>query len=109
MANRVYPASLVDNAFVKWSNLCISKFKDLYVANTSASFQQDSGKFSIPTVYYFRFLQVHSFAHHTFPMSPKAPGEQCWDYSIKEVQLLITPLKGIIIIRNNYVLNYFVS
>lgn len=93
MANRVFLPPLVDNAFVKCSNLGIRKFKDFYIANTFASFQQLSDKFSISKVDYFRFLQVRSFAHNTFPMFPKAPDDQCcWDSSIKVAQRLITPL-----------------
>lgn len=48
----VFPPSLVDRAFVKWSNLSITKFEDLYVGNVFTIRQ-------ISKVDYFGFLQVH--------------------------------------------------
>lgn len=45
----------------------------------SASFQQLADKFSLPKQHLFRYLQVRSFAHSTFPMFPNLPNDSTLD------------------------------
>lgn len=50
-ANHSFPPSLIGRAFEIWSNMGIKTFKDLYIDNTFASFEQLSKKFSLPNTF----------------------------------------------------------
>lgn len=72
-ANHVFLPSLSDCAFTMWANLGIKTFKDLYVNNLFASFQQLKELYSIPNHHFFRYLQVRSFVLKTFSQFPNLP------------------------------------
>ena len=87
-ANHIFQPSLVDGAFLAWSDLGIETFKDLFVDNIFASFQQLSDKYSIPRQQFFRYLQVRSFVCKTFPTFPNLPGNSAQDIFLAPVQTL---------------------
>ena len=78
-ANHVFHPSLVDGAFSTWSGLGIRTFKDLFVENVFASFQQLSDEYTIPKQHFFRYLQIRSFVHRTFPSFPNLPDDSVLD------------------------------
>lgn len=55
-ANLVFLPSVTDDAFSVWSRYGIKTFRDLYIDNVFASFQQLSGKFSLPKNHFFFFI-----------------------------------------------------
>ncbi|KAF3856781.1 hypothetical protein F7725_017504 [Dissostichus mawsoni] len=75
-ANHVFPPSLVDGKFTIWSNQGIKTFKDLYIHNTFASFQQLSDTFALPSQHFFRRLILLMWK------SPISPSHTLW---LKEV------------------------
>lgn len=87
-ANHIFPPSLVDGAFVTWSNMGIKSFKDLYIDNTFASFEQLSGKFGLPKQHLFRFFQIRSFVNSRFPQFPNTPTDSPLDTFLKPVPVL---------------------
>ena len=90
--NHIFPPSLIDNAFEIWSNKGIKAFKDLYIDNTFASFQQLAQKFSLPNHHFFRYLQVRNFITRMFPQFPGRPPETSLDIFLQPVP----NLKGMI-------------
>lgn len=91
-ANVAFPPSLIDGAWTVWSRLGIKSLKDLYMDGVFASFQQLSGKYSLPTSHFFRYLQVRSFVKTLFPNFPNKP-------SANPIDSLLMPLpntKGMI-------------
>ena len=44
-ANYAFPPSLMDSVFLRWTHFGIHNFKDLYINNVFATFQQLSDKF----------------------------------------------------------------
>lgn len=87
-ANPIFPPSLVDDAFVIWSNAGIKSFKDLCINNNFAPFDQLSDKFGLSKHQFFRFLQIRSFAHNRFPQFPKIPTDSPLDKFLKPVPTL---------------------
>uniref|UniRef100_A0A3B3HW57 Reverse transcriptase domain-containing protein n=1 Tax=Oryzias latipes TaxID=8090 RepID=A0A3B3HW57_ORYLA len=69
-ANPFFTPSLVDNVFLKWADLGLRTFKDLFIDDVFASFQQLSERFSLPKQHFFRYLQARSFVISTFPSFP---------------------------------------
>jgi len=68
--NHAFPPFLIDIVFLRWKNFGIHNFKDLYIDNVFASFQQLLVKFSLPRHHFFRYLQVRSFVQVAFPSFP---------------------------------------
>lgn len=87
-ANHMFQPSLVDAAFTIWSNLGIKSFKDLYIDNVFASFEQLSEKFDLPKHHLFRFFQIRSFVINTFPRFPNVPIESPLDTFLKPAPAL---------------------
>lgn len=58
-ANHAFPLSLTDGLFLRWEKLGINTFKDLYIDNVFASFQQLSERFSLPRQHFF--LDIYRF------------------------------------------------
>lgn len=54
-ANHAFPPSLTDGVFLRWERLGINTFKDLYIDNVFASFQQLSERFSLPRQHFLIF------------------------------------------------------
>ena len=81
-ANYAFPPSLMDSVFLRWTNFGIHNFKDLYINNVFATFQQLSDKFSLPKQHFFRYLQVRSFVHGTFPSFPNLPSDLTLDSKV---------------------------
>ncbi len=63
-------------------------FKDLYIDNSFASFQQLSEKCSLPKQHFFRYLQIHSFVSSRFPQFPNLPAESPLDTFLKPAPAL---------------------
>lgn len=78
-ANHAFPPSLIDGVFSRWITFGIRNFKDFYIDNVAAAFQQLSDKFSLPKQHFFRYLQVHSFVRDTFPSFPNLPSDSALD------------------------------
>ena len=75
-----------------WKGFGIYTFKDLYVDNTFASFQQLSDIYELPKQHFFRYLQVRSCVQKIFPSFPNLP-----DGSVIDTFLNTLPtLKGTI-------------
>uniref|UniRef100_A0A673FPW0 Reverse transcriptase domain-containing protein n=1 Tax=Sinocyclocheilus rhinocerous TaxID=307959 RepID=A0A673FPW0_9TELE len=72
-SNFVFPPSMMDRTFSQWATYGISTFKDLYIDDVFASFQQLSDKFSMPQNNFFRYLQVRSFIRDKHPQFPSLP------------------------------------
>ena len=87
-ANHVFQPSLMDGAFLAWSDLGITSFKDLFFDNVFASFQQLSDEYSIPRQQFVRYLQVRSFVRKTFPTFPDLPGDSAQDIFLTPVRTL---------------------
>ena len=87
-ANHAFPPSLIDCVFLRWSNFGIHNFKDLYINNVFATFQQLSDKFSLPKQHFFRYLQVRSFVHGTFPSFPNLPSDLTLDSFLTPIPTL---------------------
>lgn len=79
IANHGFIPSITDKAFLVWSSHGVNTFKDLYIDNIFASFQQLCEKYSIPKQHFFRYLQLRSFAHSHFPTFPNLPQETFLD------------------------------
>ena len=77
-ANHAFPPSLVDGAFVRWSILGIKNFKDLYIDNVFASFQQLTDKFSLPKEHFFSFCRSAALPVIHFPCFPEHLMTQLW-------------------------------
>ena len=73
VANPAFPPSIVDRAFLSWSTLGIKTFKDLYIDDTFASFEQLSTKYTLPRSNFFRYLQIRSFVRNVSPQFPNLP------------------------------------
>lgn len=71
-ANHAFPPSLIDG-------FGIHNFKDFYIDNVFATFQQLSDKISLPKQHFFRYLQVRSFVRDTFPSFPNLPSDSALD------------------------------
>lgn len=87
-ANHSFPPSLIDRAFEIWSNMGIKTFKDLYIDNTFASFEQLSKKISLPNQHFFRYLQIRNFVLHRFPQFPSMPSDTSLDIFLKPAPTL---------------------
>ena len=60
-SNLTFYPSMIDNAFLVWTDLGIGTFRDLVIDKTFASFEQLSVKFNLPRNHFFRFLQIRSY------------------------------------------------
>lgn len=78
-ADHAFPPSLIDSVFLRWTNFVIHNFKDLYISNVFAFFQQLSDKFPLPKQHFFRYLQVRSLVHEKFPSFPNLPTDLALD------------------------------
>ncbi len=87
-ANHAFPPSLINSVFLRWTNLGIHNFKDLYVNDVFATFQQLSDEFSLPKQHFFRYLQVRSFVHDTFPGFPNLPSDSALDSFLTPIPTL---------------------
>lgn len=87
-ANHAFPPSLIDSVFLRWTNFGIHNFKDLYINKVFASFQQLSDKFSLPKQHFFRYLQVCSFVHDTFPSFSNLPCDSALDSFLTPIPTL---------------------
>lgn len=87
-ASPSFPPSLIDRAFEVWSNKGIKTFKDLYIDNTFASFEQLSKKLSLSNQHFFRYLQIHNFVFHRFPQFPSIPSDTPLDTFLKPAPAL---------------------
>lgn len=97
--NHVFLPSLTDRAFLVWHTHGIRTFKDLFINNVFASFQQLSTKFSLPKQHFFRYLQVRSFVHSTFSTFPNLPETSILDSLLSPP----TKLKGSISLLYNQI------
>lgn len=78
----------MDRAFIIWSDLGIKSFKDLYIDNIFASFQQLSEKFALPKQHVLRYLQICSFISSRFPQFPILAAESTLDTFLKPIPAL---------------------
>ena len=70
--NPLFKPPSFDSAFQEWHRKGIRHFRDLFVQNSFASFKQLSEKFDLPTIHFFRYLQVRHFIRsqvQSFPMA----------------------------------------
>lgn len=79
VSNPAFPPSMADGVFSTWSTLGIKRFRDLYINNTFATFEQLSVKFSLPKHTFFRFLQIRSYIRSVDPQFPILPDETQFD------------------------------
>lgn len=84
-ANPVFPPSVMDRAFSSWSTLGIRTFKELYIGNIFASFEQLSEKYSLSRPHFFRYLQVRNFVRNISPQFPNLPDPVPIDSFLKPV------------------------
>lgn len=71
--NHLFAPSMQDNTFQQWHGAGLHCFKDLFVENTFASFEQMSEKFGLPNSHFFRFLQVRHYVKCQVPSFPSLP------------------------------------
>lgn len=88
VANHAFAPSISDGAFSIWSNLGIKQFKDLYVDNIFASFQQLSELFSLPRHHFFRYLQIRSFIRSKYPKFPNLPEDTPLDAFLTQAPMM---------------------
>lgn len=88
VANHALPPSISDGAFSTLSNLGIKRFKDLYVDNIFASFQQLLELFSLPKHHFFRHLQIRSFVHNKYAQFPNLPDDTPLDAFLTPVSVM---------------------
>uniref|UniRef100_A0A3P8TZR2 Reverse transcriptase zinc-binding domain-containing protein n=1 Tax=Amphiprion percula TaxID=161767 RepID=A0A3P8TZR2_AMPPE len=69
----LFPPSSLDLAFKDWQVMGIKSFKDLFIDNNFASFDQLTNKFGIPRTHFFRYLQIRHFLQSQLPDFPEAP------------------------------------
>lgn len=72
-SNFAFSPSMMDNTFSQWATYGLSMFKDLYIDDVFASFQQLVDKFSLPRNNFFRYLQARSFIRNMYPQFPRLP------------------------------------
>ncbi len=51
-SNFAFPASMMDRTISQWANYGLSVFKDVYIDDVFASFQQLSDKFLLPRIFF---------------------------------------------------------
>lgn len=66
-----------------WRKKGISIFKDLYIDNTFASFNQLSLTFHLPKSHLFRYFQIRDFTRKNFVDFPSLPNETLLDCILK--------------------------
>ena len=71
--NHVFLPAKLDPAFVQWQRAGLSKFSDLYIDGTFATFDALSSKFNLQRSNLFRYLQIRRFVHTTSPCFPNLP------------------------------------
>lgn len=65
--NHAFVSALLDNTFSLWFAKGLRGIGDLYVDNSSASFQQLSSKYDIPHSSFFRYVQSRHFVRENIP------------------------------------------
>ena len=60
-SNHLFKPSTQDPVFKDWHRKGLARFKDLFIDNPLASFEQLSDKFSLPKSDFFRYLQTRHF------------------------------------------------
>lgn len=70
--NPVFPPSLFDPVFQEWHRQGIRCFRDLFIDNYFASFEQLSTKFNLSKTHFFRYLQARHFIHSQVESFPAA-------------------------------------
>lgn len=81
--NHFFQPSLLDPTFREWHRRGIKRFKDLYLDNSFASFEQLSEKFSLPSTHFFRYLQLRHFLRNQIPNFPETPDMEIVDALLK--------------------------
>lgn len=87
-SNFLFKPSCQDSAFQEWHRKGIVCFKDLFIDNSLASFEQLSRKFSLPKSNFFRYLQARHFV-----LSQTTRSATAVDSTIVDTILSIDPLK----------------
>lgn len=87
-ANFAFLPSLMDRTFSQWSALGIITFKDFYIDNVFASFQQLRENCAMPKHNFFRYLQVRSFVRDTHPQFPSLPSVTPIDSFLKPIHVM---------------------
>lgn len=87
-SNYLFKPASFDPGFRQWHRKGIVYFKDLFMNNTVASFQQLSEKFPLPKSDFFRYLQIRHFIVSQLPSLSTPP-----DNSTVDSNLSFDPLK----------------
>lgn len=85
MANRLFPASLLDHTFSQWFQSGVLNIKTLFKDGIFMSFDQVRETFDLPSNNFFRYLQVRHFVQSHFTEFPSIPQTSPLD-AILEVQ-----------------------
>lgn len=84
VGNPLFPPSLLDTTFLKWSAGGLACVKDFFVDGTFITFQLATQKYSIPNSHFFRYLQVRDYIRKSFSSFPDQPDkdwiEECIQY-----------------------------
>ncbi|KAL2095628.1 hypothetical protein ACEWY4_007776 [Coilia grayii] len=78
-ANPLFPPSMMDPAFLIWSERGLICVKDVFVNGTFLSFQLAVQQYSIPQTHFFRYLQVRDYIRKYFPSFPAQPDKDWID------------------------------
>lgn len=71
--NHVFLPAKLDHVFVQWQRAGLSKFSDLYIDGTFATFDALSTKFDLQRSDLFRYLQIRQFVRTISPCFPNLP------------------------------------
>ena len=72
-SNSFFSPSVLDATFHVWQWQGLKMFKDLYIGNSFASFEQLSVKYNLPPSHFFRYLQVRHFVSASILGFPDKP------------------------------------
>lgn len=74
--NHVFLPAKLDPVFVQWQRAGLSKFSDLYIDGTFATFDALSTKFNLQRSNLSRYLQIRHFIRTISPCFPNLPPKQ---------------------------------